>query len=452
MASPAALARTLSLQRANARAKSSRAESFPDQKSGSQLSKRIDILFTSISSGNNYVTDRCNIIDTQSNKPVCHDSSKQLALQGDDDNSNALKRSFSADIPSVYKACFSSLSERIDKGLDLWDRDFSSMSSYASDHDSFLYCGLQRRQNSGSNILCAPKGKEDASSWSEDSLVDALQMEDEASCSNALQGDCTSGSHSHIANENLQGDARSSLQAHEKHKLLPEKCSADYEVAKGRNAGVLDEYLSTRGAYCMGHSLQSDECARDVDEETKSSMNEGHSTKEEVVGNVNRRSKYTSSIDTRSSSREDDNGNISWKSDGIVDGSSSREDDEKGEGMISSKKDDDDDDSYRMRVRSKRDYDKLKEEILGNDNEEEDEPLRLPPDSEAVEVVSLNVVEDFRESMYEMMMEKDMEEECEDNNMQDLLNCYLLLNPSQLHGIIREVFTDVWIDIIMTIR
>ncbi|KAH7421396.1 hypothetical protein KP509_13G055200 [Ceratopteris richardii] len=88
---------------------------------------------------------------------------------------------------------------------------------------------------------------------------------------------------------------------------------------------------------------------------------------------------------------------------------------------------------------------------VGFKTEEQDSTTiltELPLNSVAVEKVSINPEQDFRESMYEMMVEKgDVEED-----MEELLNCYLMLNPAELHQTIRETFSRVWIDIIMTIR
>ena len=66
-----------------------------------------------------------------------------------------------------------------------------------------------------------------------------------------------------------------------------------------------------------------------------------------------------------------------------------------------------------------------------------------------VEKDSLNPYHDFRESMHEMIMHKGMDEA---EDMEDLLYHYLKLNPQDLHEIIRNAFSDVWIDIILKIR
>lgn len=82
--------------------------------------------------------------------------------------------------------------------------------------------------------------------------------------------------------------------------------------------------------------------------------------------------------------------------------------------------------------------------------------IPLPPDlqlivgnSIALLKLSQDPYEDFRGSMYEMIMEKDLEES---ENMEELLYCYLRLNSPQLHDLIQEAFSQVWTEILMRVR
>eukprot|EP00250_Pteridium_aquilinum_P015596 c22664_g1_i1 orf=623-2413(+) len=70
-------------------------------------------------------------------------------------------------------------------------------------------------------------------------------------------------------------------------------------------------------------------------------------------------------------------------------------------------------------------------------------------DSVALVKMSYNPYDDFRQSMYEMIMEKDLEESMD---VEELLYCYLSLNPPELHELIEEVFSDVWSLILMSVR
>ncbi|KAH7437395.1 hypothetical protein KP509_05G069100 [Ceratopteris richardii] len=67
-------------------------------------------------------------------------------------------------------------------------------------------------------------------------------------------------------------------------------------------------------------------------------------------------------------------------------------------------------------------------------------------DSVALVKISESPYEDFRQSIYEMIMDNDVEGLI---NVEDLLHCYLALNPPELHVLIRDAFTDVWSSILM---
>lgn len=80
----------------------------------------------------------------------------------------------------------------------------------------------------------------------------------------------------------------------------------------------------------------------------------------------------------------------------------------------------------------------------------------LPPDLQGVVGDSLAFVkisnepyEDFRQSMYEMIMEKDLEGSVD---VEELLYCYLTLNSPEHHELIEEVFSDVWSAVLMKMR
>lgn len=70
-------------------------------------------------------------------------------------------------------------------------------------------------------------------------------------------------------------------------------------------------------------------------------------------------------------------------------------------------------------------------------------------DSIALVKISHNPYEDFRESMYEMITEKDLEESLD---MEELLYSYLSLNSPEHHQLIEEVFSDVWSAILLRLR
>jgi uncharacterized protein (TIGR01568 family) len=57
---------------------------------------------------------------------------------------------------------------------------------------------------------------------------------------------------------------------------------------------------------------------------------------------------------------------------------------------------------------------------------------------------SYNPYNDFKESMIEMIVEKDIQESCD---LEELLQCYLSLNAVEYHALIVEVFTEVWCEI-----
>ncbi|KAL2521029.1 transcription repressor OFP7-like [Forsythia ovata] len=62
-------------------------------------------------------------------------------------------------------------------------------------------------------------------------------------------------------------------------------------------------------------------------------------------------------------------------------------------------------------------------------------------ESFAVMKRSINPYQDFKKSMLEMIMEKEMFEAME---MEQLLQCFLSLNSQQHHAVIVKVFTEIW--------
>lgn len=62
-------------------------------------------------------------------------------------------------------------------------------------------------------------------------------------------------------------------------------------------------------------------------------------------------------------------------------------------------------------------------------------------ESMAVVKKSENPYEDFRRSMLEMIVEKQMFEE---KDLEQLLCCFLSLNSAKHHGLIVQAFTDIW--------
>ncbi|MCO5573256.1 hypothetical protein L7F22_027025 [Adiantum nelumboides] len=414
LVSPAAFARALSLQRANARAKSSRAEGLSHDEKPSppdgELSKRIDVLLTTISCSSIAIHSKDDIIDKASTSP----------------NRSAIKRSHSQDIPfNAFKACLPTLSERIERGLDLWDRDFSSMSScYTSDFEGFL-CGLQRGVDSGcSSSQLGFKGKrEDASSssctsWSEASFQDEIMqsMDEQASLTTRLQGSdsCKGGP--------LYPDFVRRADDSEVFSTEPSKIASTQrkkvDIGGGNKLVLVTHDIEgveqdDNAARCGSHAL----CDKHL--KAGSMIRKGAFLDREKEG-----------IDIVSSTKSGyhtQNGSSQVKG-SFVDGCLS---------------------DIKYRVVKERESLSTKELpdrfIVGAAAAAAAE---LPSNSVAVEKVSVNPVEDFRESMLEMMIEKgDVEED-----MEELLNCYLLLNPAELHQMIREAFSHVWIDIIMSIR
>ncbi|KAH7296405.1 hypothetical protein KP509_26G022300 [Ceratopteris richardii] len=75
---------------------------------------------------------------------------------------------------------------------------------------------------------------------------------------------------------------------------------------------------------------------------------------------------------------------------------------------------------------------------------------RVVGDSVALVKISYSPHEDFRKSIYEMIMDRDLEES--PMEVEELLYCYLELNPPELHELIVEVFSEVWSSILMSIR
>jgi uncharacterized protein (TIGR01568 family) len=65
----------------------------------------------------------------------------------------------------------------------------------------------------------------------------------------------------------------------------------------------------------------------------------------------------------------------------------------------------------------------------------------LVKESVAVVKSSYDPYKDFRESMIEMIVEKDVQET---GDLEELLQCYLSLNEVEYRTVIVNVFTDVW--------
>ena len=83
---------------------------------------------------------------------------------------------------------------------------------------------------------------------------------------------------------------------------------------------------------------------------------------------------------------------------------------------------------------------KLKKEREGNVEEETPEL-----DSFAVIKCSSDPKQDFRDSMIEMIKEKQIHQPEE---MEELLACYLTLNADEYHDLIIKVFRQLWFDMI----
>ncbi|EFJ28548.1 hypothetical protein SELMODRAFT_69626, partial [Selaginella moellendorffii] len=58
-----------------------------------------------------------------------------------------------------------------------------------------------------------------------------------------------------------------------------------------------------------------------------------------------------------------------------------------------------------------------------------------------VEKASVNPYRDFRESMVEMILKKDL---FHYRDLEELLRTYLMLNNEKFHDLIIRVFTDLW--------
>ncbi len=87
----------------------------------------------------------------------------------------------------------------------------------------------------------------------------------------------------------------------------------------------------------------------------------------------------------------------------------------------------------------------------GEEEEEEEELVTMPEElngvvKESVALVksSYNPYNDFKESMIEMIVEKDIQQS---RDLEELLQCYLSLNAMEYHALIVEVFTEVWCEI-----
>ncbi|MCO5595414.1 hypothetical protein L7F22_049456 [Adiantum nelumboides] len=65
-------------------------------------------------------------------------------------------------------------------------------------------------------------------------------------------------------------------------------------------------------------------------------------------------------------------------------------------------------------------------------------------DSFAVVKCSYDPKQDFKQSMVEMIFEKDLNSS---HDMVELLQCYLTLNPPRYHDTIVKVFTEVWSEV-----
>ncbi|PWA59375.1 Ovate protein family, C-terminal [Artemisia annua] len=66
---------------------------------------------------------------------------------------------------------------------------------------------------------------------------------------------------------------------------------------------------------------------------------------------------------------------------------------------------------------------------------------RIGGNSLAVEKDSDDPYVDFRESMLQMIMEKEIYGQ---DDLRELLNCFLQLNSPYYHGIIIKAFTEIW--------
>ncbi|PKA57630.1 hypothetical protein AXF42_Ash016676 [Apostasia shenzhenica] len=69
---------------------------------------------------------------------------------------------------------------------------------------------------------------------------------------------------------------------------------------------------------------------------------------------------------------------------------------------------------------------------------------RAPPESFAVVKSSSDPEKDFRESMVEMIVVNKIREA---KDLEELLACYLSLNSDEYHGVILDVFQQIWFDL-----
>jgi len=86
-------------------------------------------------------------------------------------------------------------------------------------------------------------------------------------------------------------------------------------------------------------------------------------------------------------------------------------------------------------------------ETLQRDDQEAEEVLQhhgVVKESVAVVKSSYDPYSDFRESMVEMIVEKEIQQTAD---LEELLQCYLSLNEVEYHTVIVDVFTDVWQDL-----
>jgi len=99
----------------------------------------------------------------------------------------------------------------------------------------------------------------------------------------------------------------------------------------------------------------------------------------------------------------------------------------------------------------------LQSRCKGEEEEEEEEELVTMPEElngvvkESVALVksSYNPYNDFKESMIEMIVEKDIQQS---RDLEELLQCYLSLNAVEYHALIVEVFTEVWCEIFESLQ
>ncbi|KAI5384874.1 Transcription repressor ofp5, partial [Lathyrus oleraceus] len=86
--------------------------------------------------------------------------------------------------------------------------------------------------------------------------------------------------------------------------------------------------------------------------------------------------------------------------------------------------------------------DKKKAKLKMKEEEEIVEETEQGLDSFAVVKCSLDPQQDFRDSMIEMIKEKQISQPEE---MEELLACYLSLNSNEYHDVIIKVFRQVWL-------